>query len=259
MQRIHLHFSKIADKYKDLRTTDPEPILLIRKKLRAPPQIEAADVGCGVGRYCSKLFDYFGGRLYLVCIDYCRGMLSQLVNDLKEKKIRDFVAINASGDALPLSTCCVDAVFSFNSVHHFEISKFLKESSRILKSNRHLFIYTRLRNQNKTNIWGRFFPDFYEKETRLYELGQLEQALKQVPSLRLERTEYFTYRRRAKLEWLITQARCHHYSTFCLYEEREFEEALKTFQQLVTRHFKDTDNVVWHDQNTMLVIRKIAP
>lgn len=258
VQRIHAHFSEIASRYENLRTTDSEPVLFIRRKLQGLSKIEAADVGCGVGRYCLKLFDYLGGKLHLICIDYCREMLRHLVSNLKEKKITNFTVINASGDAFPLSNSQLDAVFCFNSVHHFTFLDFVREACRVLRDHGHLFVYTRLRSQNRTTIWGKFFPEFCERETRLFERSQLNSIIEKVPSLKLERTELFKYKRRTKLEWLITQARYHHYSTFCLYEEREFEEALKIFQQLVTRHFGDTDNIVWDDENIMLVIRKSA-
>ncbi len=48
----------------------------------------------------------------------------------------------------------------------------------------------------------------------------------------------------------------HHYSTFLLYDEREFEEALKKFTENISRDFKDSDKIIWHDENIMLVIRK---
>ena len=58
------------------------------------------------------------------------------------------------------------------------------------------------------------------------------------------------------MEWLTTQAINHHYSTFDLYDEKEFEEALEKFQRDITDFFKDPDNIIWDDENIMLVIRK---
>ena len=256
INRIHHHFSKIAHKYKDLRSTDLEPILFIRKKLQNLNKIEAADVGCGVGRYDIELFHYLGEELYLTCIDDNENMLKELTKNLKEHQIRNFRTIRARAGALPLAANALDAVVTFNSIHLFTFLDFLKEASRVLKDNGYLFIYTRLRSQNKRNIWGRFFPQFCEKEKRLYELSELKEMLEKMPILRLESTEYFKYERTAKLEWLITQAADHHYSTFCLYGEKEFEEALKEFQLNITHHFKNPDNIIWDDENIMLVMRK---
>ncbi|KPK99593.1 MAG: hypothetical protein AMJ91_07265 [candidate division Zixibacteria bacterium SM23_73_3] len=256
MKRVQSHFSKIAHEYKDLRTTDLEPILVIKKKLQDLTKIEAADVGCGAGRYDIELFHYLGKRLSLSCIDDNENMLKELTKNLQEHKIGNFKAIRAPAMALPLSANSLDAMVTFNAIHHFILPDFLGETCRVLRDDGYLFIYTRLRSQNKRNIWGRFFPDFCEKEKRLYDLSQLKEMLEKIPILRLESIEYFKYKRMTKLEWLITQAIHQHYSTFDLYYEKEFEEALKKFQTNITRHFKDPDNIIWDDENIMLVIRR---
>ncbi len=256
MRKINHHFSRIAHKYKDLRTTDLLSLSIIKKKLENLTKIEAADVGCGVGRYDVKLFQYLGERLSLTCIDPNESMLNELVKNLRDHNIRNFKPIRAQASALPLSANSLDTIFTFNAIHHFKLLNFLKEASRVLRNNRYLFIYTRLRSQNKRNIWGEYFPKFHEKETRLYELSDLKEKLKEVPILNLESVEYFRYRRMAKLEWLVTQAKNYHYSTFLLYDEREFEEALKKFPENIARDFKDPDKIIWNDENIMLVIRK---
>jgi ubiquinone/menaquinone biosynthesis C-methylase UbiE len=256
MKRIHHHFSRIAHKYEDLRTTDLEPILFIKNKLKNLTKIEAADVGCGGGRYDIELHHHLRKRFDLICIDYNKSMLNELIKNLKEHEVKNFKTINASAMALPLADDSLDAVLTFNAVHHFEFLNFLNETSRVLRNHGYLFIYTRLRTQNKRNIWGRFFPQFYEKEKRLYELRELEEMLKKIPILRLESIEYFKYKRMAKLEWLIKQARHHHYSTFYLYEKREFDEALGKFQDNITQHFRNLNSIIWNDENTMFVISK---
>ena len=256
METVHHHFSRVAHKYEDLRTTDLEQILFITKKLQNLTKIEAADVGCGGGRYDIRLFHHLEGKLHLTCTDYNKGMLDELTTNLKERGIKNFKAIKAPAEDLPLANNSLDSVFTFNAIHHFKFLDFLKEASRVLINNGYLFIYTRLRSQNKRNIWGRYFPKFNEKEKRLYELNELEKILNEIPALKLESVEYFKYKRIADLEWLITQARNHHYSTFYLYDEKEFEESLKGFQYNIARHFKDRDRITWHDENVMLVIRK---
>ena len=256
MRGIRYHFSRIAQKYKDLRTTDLLPLSVIKKKLENLTAIEAADVGCGVGRYDVKLFQYLRERLSLICIDSNESMLNELVKNLRDHNIRNFKPIRALASALPLSANSLDTIFTFNAIHYFKLLNFLKEASRVLRNNKYLFIYTRLRSQNKRNIWGKYFPKFHEKETRLYELNGLSEALKEVPILNLESVEYFRYRRIAKLEWLVTQAKNYHYSTFLLYDEREFEEALKKFPKNIAREYKDPDKIIWDDENVMLVIRE---
>jgi len=256
MKKIYPHFSRIAHRYRDLRTTDVGPTLFIKKKLRKLNTIEAADVGCGVGRYVIELFHHLGERLRLTCIDYNRRMLNELTKNLTKHKIKDYRTINASAMALPLASNSLDAIFTFNAIHHFNLSDFLEEVSRVLKDDGYLFIYTRLRSQNKRNIWGKFFPQFHEKEKRLYELSELEEMVHKIPSLKIRLTEYFKYKRIAPVDWLTNQAKHHHYSTFYLYNKIEFEEALQKFQENITQHFKNPDNVIWNDENIMLKMRK---
>lgn len=89
----------------------------------------------------------------------------------------------------------LDCIFTFNAIHHFKILGFLKESSRLLKDNGYLFIYTRLRSQNRRNIWGKHFPLFNEKETRLYEINELKSLLRKINGIKIESMEYFKYAR----------------------------------------------------------------
>jgi len=185
-------------------------------------------------------------------------MLDEATKNLKEHKIKNFKTIKAPAKDLPLVDNSLNTVFTFNAIHHFRFLDFLKEAFRILSDNGYLFIYTRLRSQNKRNIWGIDFPRFCEKEKRLYELNELEKILNKIADLKLESLEYFKYKRTTTLEWLITQAKNHHYSTFSLYNKKEFKESLKEFQENIARNFKNLDRITWHDENLMLVIRKTA-
>ena len=87
---MHHHFSGVARKYRGLRTTDIEPFLFIKEQLKKLRKIEAADVGCGTGRYDLALFQNLGERLFLHCIDNNEEMLNQLIHYLQEKKVKNF-------------------------------------------------------------------------------------------------------------------------------------------------------------------------
>ena len=256
MKETYHHFSKIAHEYEDLRTTDIEPILFIKNKLGDLTKIIGADIGCGGGRYDIELFNHIGKGLYLICIDYNENMLRRLDKNLREHNIKEFNTVRTSANILPLATNYFDVLVTFNAVHHFNLLDFLKESSRVLRNNSRLFIYTRLRSQNQRNIWGRFFPKFYEKEKRLLEINEFEKTLKKVPDLILESIEYFKYKRKTNLEWLVQQAGKHHYSTFGLYSKKEFEESLNKFQITIMNHFKNPDKIIWNDENIMFNIKK---
>lgn len=256
MKHIHHHFSKVAHRYRDLRTTDLEPILFIKKKLQKYPKIVGADVGCGAGRYDLKLFQYLGKKLFLYCIDANKEMLKHLTIFLVKHKIRNFKTINSFERKIPLKDNSLDCIFTFNAIHHFKTSQFLKESSRILKDGGYLFIYSRLRSQNRRNIWGTYFPLFNEKETRLYELNELKSLSSKILGLKIESVEYFKYARFSSLDWLINQAQNRHYSTFYLYGKKEFGQSLERFKQNIRLKFKDLDKISWFDENILLVVRK---
>jgi len=51
VQNMHSHFSRLASSYRQVRTTDVEPIPFIGETLKGLPEVKAADVGCGDGRY----------------------------------------------------------------------------------------------------------------------------------------------------------------------------------------------------------------
>lgn len=60
MKAIHQHFSDVAGRYNDLRFTEVQPVLFMTDKLQHLTRIQAADVGCGTGRYGLKMFEYIG-------------------------------------------------------------------------------------------------------------------------------------------------------------------------------------------------------
>ncbi len=255
---IQHHFSRIADKYRQLRTTDVEPMAFIAKELRELPYVEVADIGCGDGRYSLLLYKYMGKKLRLTCVDANDSMLKALATHLHAHGMGNFVAITARAENLPLRSGTLDFVFTFNAIHHFNLLAFLQESARTLRYGGYLFIYTRLREQNHRNIWGQHFPGFCCKETRLYTLDSFAQVVERVPRLELQSTEYFEYERILALEQLVERARAHHYSTFSLYTEQELEQAIAVFQRNVERYYKDVSRVKWWDEFTLFVLRKNA-
>ncbi len=254
---IHRHFSDISVIYRDIRNTDKHPILAIREEIERLPVIHAADVGCGAGRYDREFFLSLGNRLFLFCIDENKRMLAQLRRYLAFCNIDQFMALRGVAGELPFFSNFLHCIFTFNAIHHFDLLKFLSECKRVLKPGGHLFIYTRLKNQNKRTVWGRYFPEFFERETRLYEIGDITGAI-QSSHLVLQSIEYFRYRRRSKLPFLLEQARKHHYSTFCFYKDDEIKDVLEEFNENIKKNFPDTDKVTWIDENTMFIIRKAA-
>jgi ubiquinone/menaquinone biosynthesis C-methylase UbiE len=255
-ESMQKHFSEIARKYRNLRTTDTEPITLIVDKLFNMESIEAVDVGCGAGRYDMLLYRYLGDRLKLTCLDANAEMIKNLSTYLARQGIRNFSVKCSTAETMPFPDNTLDSVFTFNAIHHFDLPRFLSESARVIKSGGYLFVYTRLREQNSKNIWGLYFPQFNEKETRLYSMDELKQSIGTIDDLVFESIVFFAYSRIAALEKLMTQARSHHYSTFFMYTPEELDEALKGFSSNIAKAFKDPKQVQWFDENALFIIRK---
>lgn len=256
MIKTQKHFSKIAGRYGNLRTTDAAPIASITGRLQTLSKVCAADVGCGQGRYDLKLFEHLGESLNLFGVDGNRTMLQQAVTYLRRHGIRAFQTVEAYARDLPFEPASLDCILTFNAVHHFNVVRFLNESARILKDGGYLFIYTRLRSQNRRNIWGTHFPGFHEKETRLFELNELEEWLWRTSALQLEAIEFYQYERVSSLPELTARALEHHYSTFSLYDKKEFDAALQQFQDMIRQSYRDVSNVSWCDENVLLIARK---
>ncbi len=252
---MHTHFSDIASQYRSVRTLDTKPILHIQDKLKEKSKINMADIGCGDGRYSLEFLRCFDDSFYIHCVDYNEKMLESLENYLAEQNTTNFCVRQGDANRLPLENNSMDCIVTFNAIHHFDVPKFLSESLRSLKDEGHLFIYTRLRNQNSRSIWGEHFPLFKEMEDRLYELDELEQYI-QNSDLNIHSTRVFGYSRTASLGRLVHQAQHNHYSTFALYEKETFDESLKIFQQNIMNNFDDLEQIKWHDENILIEIRK---
>lgn len=254
-QKVHNHFSTVASKYRKIRTLDTEPILHIKNQINEKSKINMADIGCGDGRYSLEFLKQFEDRCYLHCIDYNENMLNSLERYLLEQNTTNFCIRHGDANRLPLENDSMDCIVTFNAIHHFDVPKFLSESLRSLKDDGHLFIYTRLRNQNSKSIWGEHFPLFTETETRLYDIVELKQHIQEA-DMSIHSTKAFGYSRISSLSRLITQAENNHYSTFALYDKGTFDESLEIFQQNIKNNFDDLEQIRWTDENILIEIRK---
>ena len=253
--KIHTHFSRIAKIYHQVRTTDEAPIRFIRDQLDGLASITVADFGCGAGRYDLLLFRHLP-NLRLTCIDINEDMLAQLRRYLTSHGIRDYRAVASRVEDLDLDHGSFDCVVSFNAVHHFHFPTFLEKAGRAVRRGGRIFIYTRTPEQNAGTIWGRYFPGFLARETRIYTLDDMERGVEAAAGLELVRVKRFRYPRVVGLDRLVGQTRDKHYSTFELYEPEEFDAALKGFEDNIRREFADPDRVAWDDENIMLTVER---
>jgi len=248
------HFSQVASIYSQYRTFDHEAINYITKKLASMSNITAADIGCGDGRYSIKLIEKLRNRLSLTCVDNNYEMLQQISKI--SSNFQNLQTKQAFAEKIPFDDNSLDCIFSFNAIHHFKINEFAKECNRVLKNNGLLFIYTRLKEQNESNIWGKFFPDFSKKENRLFDNHSLTECISSQTSLNLKSTESFQHDRSSDIRTLVSKAVNKHYSTFSLYTVSEFEKSLGKFIQNIHQNFSNPENIQWVDENTMFVFQK---
>ena len=251
------HFSQVASIYSQVRTIDYELINYITKKLASMSNIVAADIGCGDGRYSIKLIEKLRNRLSLTCVDNNYEMLQQISKI--SSNFQNLQTKQAFAEKIPFDDNSLDCIFSFNAIHHFKINEFAKECNRVLKNNGLLFIYTRLKEQNESNIWGKFFPDFSKKENRLFDNHSLTERISNQTSLNLKSTESFQHDRSSDIRTLVSKAEKKHYSTFSLYTVSEFEKSLGKFKQNIYQNFSNPENIQWVDENTMFVFQKTLP
>jgi ubiquinone/menaquinone biosynthesis C-methylase UbiE len=250
---IHDHFNRVAAGYRRLRTLDEAPVLYIRDAFAGRESVEAADIGCGEGRYDLLFFKHLP-NLRLTCVDANEVMLAELSSHLKKNGITNFDAVAARMEDFQFKDESMDGVFAFNAIHHFDLSMFLRKASRALRKDGRLFIYTRTPGQNAETVWGRHFPAFAEKETRLHKLDELKRLIRETPRLRLAAEKIFSYPRRATPARLLEQARGRHRSTFSLYTEEEFQESLERFEKTIGRLCNESGMVEWEDKNVLLQI-----
>jgi len=248
------HFSQVASIYSQIRTIDYELINYITKKLASMSNIVAADIGCGDGRYSIKLIEKLRNRLSLTCVDNNYEMLQQISKI--SSNFQNLQTKQAFAEKIPFDDNSLDCIFSFNAIHHFKINEFAKECNRVLKNNGLLFIYTRLKEQNESNIWCKFFPDFSKKEDRLFDNHSLTEYISNQTSLNLTSTEFFHHNRSSDIQTLVSKAEKKHYSTFSLYTVSEFEKSLGKFIQNIHQNFSNPENIQWVDGNTMFVFQK---
>jgi len=251
------HFTRLASFYSQNRTFDHEAINYITKKLAPMSNIVAADIGCGDGRYSIKLIEKLRNRLSLTCVDNNYEMLQQISKI--SSNFQNLQTKQAFAEKIPLDDNSLDCIFSFNAIHHFKINEFAKECSRVLKNNGLLFVYTRLKEQNESNIWCKFFPDFSKKENRLLDNHSLTECISNQTGLNLTSSEFFQHNRSSDIQTLVSKAEKKHYSTFSLYTVSEFEKSLGKFKQNIYQNFSNPENIQWVDENIMSVFKKTVP
>jgi SAM-dependent methyltransferase len=239
------HFDRVAAVYESLRTTDEAPVRRIRQFLPDRP-VTGLDIGCGTGRYSRLLNGLLADGSLLVVSDVSTAMLAQFnAGD----GAPGLVPVVSAAEELPLRTASLDLVTAFNSVHHFDLGRFLTAVARVLQPDGRLFIYTRTPQQNARTIWGRYFPGFTEHEQRLHSEAALRDAVRRTDGLTVVAAQTFRHPRSSTTERLSAQAEGHHYSTFSLYTPDELRACIAAFLARLPG-----PEVTWVDEHLLVVV-----
>jgi len=242
------HFERVASVYESLRTTDEAPVRRICQLLGDHP-VTGVDVGCGTGRYSKLLGALLAEGSLLVASDASPAMLAELpAGHYGRARVAPLLS---TAEELPLRTGSLDLVTAFNSVHHFDLGRFLAGAARVLRPDGRLAIYTRTPEQNARTIWGRYFPGFAQHEQRLHSERALRAAIRQTPGLALLGTRTFRHRRSSTAERLRAQAEGRHYSTFSLYLPDELADAITAFLARLPGQ-----QVSWVDEHLLITARR---
>ncbi len=258
MKHHKQHFKSVASVYDYVRNTDLDVIDAIIPGLPGHKRpLDVADIGCGTGKYSEIIAEQLNSNLRLFCCDYSDAMLLECRKSMKQKSAsKRFNFCRVSATDLPFVDCCFDAVLTFNAIHHFDLDCFIGVAVRVLRQGGLLAIYTRTPAQNARTVWGQHFPAFTEYENRLYQRERLEMAIRRVPELKLEHIREFRQVRSESIESLLKRAFHKHYSTFALYPEEEFKNALEIFAVRLSRITK-RDIIEHTAENTLVLARRI--
>jgi SAM-dependent methyltransferase len=239
------HFKLVASVYDSLRTTDEEPVRRIRELL-PDGSVVGLDLGCGTGRYSRLLQGVLPDGSLLAASDVSAAMLAELQAGRGGRV--PLVPLRCTAEELPVRTGSLDLVTAFNSVHHFDLGRFLAEVARALRAGGRLFVYTRTPEQNARTIWGRFFPGFVEREQRLHSEAALRDAVDRTDGLQLVHVESFSHARSSTPDRLRAQVEGRHYSTFSLYQPDELRQAIGVFLARLRG-----PEVSWVDEHLLVV------
>ena len=220
------YFDDIAQEYKCVRGTEIWPSLLHTIRSVDSNTRRVLDVATGTGLFSVRLAEE---GFHVLGLDQNPRMLAQAIRRAKQQAC-SFQGVLGLAEQLPLAERSISVMFSTNAIHHFDLQAHFAEVKRVLKPGGCYVVYTRFQKQNARSIWGRLFPHFAEKETRLYHPEDFEKLEAEFPELTLESLNELSFEKPFSRDRLLQTTRQRKYSTFSFYGEEEFWRAYATFR-----------------------------
>ena len=260
------HFTEVSSQYETFRELDLRAVHIISEVLavaidQSCPVVRLLDVGTGEGRYLDAVTESLSAslsnRLIPIGLDLSPAMLTQARVRNSHVDLGAQYLVSAS-EKLPFLTASCDAITSFNAVHHFDLARFVSEASRVLIPSGQLVLYTRTPEQNRRTIWGRYFPEFATRETKLYHRSDLQLALQADGVLDSIRVQMIPWKITTSLSRLIEQVVHFHYSTFRLYPSDLLREAIDTFEYRVRQEFSDMERITCENDHIIVMAKRAS-
>ena len=224
--RLSDHFANVSARYRTLRELDLGAVRLISEVVArvADPgrPVRLLDVATGSGRYPDAVSHCLTSVLAMevvpIGLDLSPAMLMQarIHDGHAGPRARHLVG---AVETLPFRAASCDVMTCFNAVHHVDLARFAGEASRVLTPSGQLIVYTRTPEQNRRTIWGRHFPEFAARETRLHEVNDVRAALQATGAFASVRAQTVPWAVTTSLSRLVEQTTHYHYSTFRLYAD----------------------------------------
>ena len=221
------YFVSISTKYDDLRGKEILPPLCETLRRLTKKDSRVLDVACGTGLFLIPIATEFDLRLF--GSDLSLDMLKVARKKARNDNLRASF-LRADVHNLPFPDEYFDVLISTNAIHHFDLIKSLKECARVLRKGGSYIVFSRFREQNDRSFWGKNFPKFADKENRLYNKGEFEDAAKKIEEFNLDSINELSFEKKATEKEILVEVVNKKYSTFDLYSDEEFKESLKSFK-----------------------------
>ena len=164
--------------------------------------------------------------------------------------------VQGLSETLPFRDSAFDAVLTFNAVHHFALDAFLDDVARVLRPEGLLVIYTRTPQRNSQTIWGKLFPEFAKRETRLLREEALRGAFTRQPAFHCVALRLAPWTLRTTVARVLSQTRQRCYSTFGFYSAHEFAAAFEIFHERLAGKYRSRDSIAAND-HLLLTARRL--
>jgi hypothetical protein len=228
------YFARIASSYDSLRGMAYRDDLVRVVSKYTDVGLTLFDIAGGTGRLSIPICMELG--LHLELLDRSEEMLT-VAKDRVAKEggiVGGHPVIFHKGDASSIFNNHVrlDHIRLFtcmNAIHHIRLS-FVPQLVNVMPKGSHLLILSRSKQQNDRSYLGSQFKGFGLKETRLYDLDEIISTCEK-SGLRLAEANEYSYPKTVPKDTLIKEVEEKKYSTFDLYTENEFMDALKDFRE----------------------------